>query len=104
MAFLAQDGTMSQEARFPAGRHFLRFRAVQSSAGTARHDEDFRVKLDGRQIGIFEPPQNGPCWMLTAAFTVAAGPHTVTFEGLNTAGKAVADGDNICLIDSISIH
>ena len=61
------------------------------------------MTIDGKQVGVFEPPLNSPCWMLTRAFDVAAGPHTVAFEGLNTAGAAVAKGDNIALIDGITI-
>ena len=102
-AFLAKDGTMSREVAFTTGRHFLRFKAVQSNANGQRRDQDFRVTIDGKQVGVFEPPLNSPCWMLTRAFDVAAGPHTVAFEGLNTAGAAVAKGDNIALIDGITI-
>jgi hypothetical protein len=102
-AFIAKDGAMSREVAFAAGRHFLRFKAVQSNANGQRRDQDFRVKIDGKQVGVFEPPLNSPCWMMTRVFDLAAGPHTVAFEGLNTAGAAVAKGDNIALIDGITI-
>ena len=33
------------------------------------------------------------------AFTVAAGAHTITFQGVDTAG-----GDNTAFVDDVSVH
>ena len=62
-------------------------------------DDGFNVLVDGAVVGTFTPA--GPAYQgyVTAAFTVAAGPHTITFQGLDTAG-----GDNTTFIDDVSVH
>ena len=59
--------------------------------------QDFRVLVDGVVVGTFTP--SGTSYSnLTAAFTVAAGSHTITFQGLDSAG-----GDNTAFIDNVQL-
>ena len=49
-------------------------------------------------VGTFTPSGTGYPAITTAAFTVAAGTHTITFQGLDTAG-----GDNTAFIDNVRL-
>ena len=53
--------------------------------------------VDGVAVGTFTP--SGTSYSsLTATFTVAAGSHTITFQGLDSAG-----GDNTAFIDNVQL-
>ena len=54
--------------------------------------------VDGNVVSIFTPSSTSYQSYTTAAFTVAAGAHTITFRGLDSAG-----GDNTAFVDKIAI-
>ena len=55
--------------------------------------------MDGAVVGTFTPAGAGYSGYGTSVFALAAGTHTVTFEGLNPNG-----GDNTALLDQVSIN
>jgi cell surface hyaluronidase len=55
------------------------------------------VLVDGVVVGHFTPSDTAYQNYSTAAFTVAAGSHTIAFQGLDTAG-----GDNTAFIDDVA--
>ncbi|WP_435019345.1 DUF642 domain-containing protein [Tundrisphaera sp. TA3] len=95
-AFLQNRGSFSQSvAGWAAGNYTITFAAAKRSyAG----NQDFRVLVDGVEVGRFRPDSTSYKAYATASFAVAAGSHTITFEGLNSSG-----GDNSALIDSVSV-
>jgi hypothetical protein len=56
------------------------------------------VLVDGSVVGTFTPPNTSYTRFATAVFTVAAGTHTITYQGLDTAG-----GDNSAFIDAVQV-
>ena len=99
VAFVQETGAFTQSVGgWAAGSYVITFDAAQRRNFLASH-QDFKVLVDGAVVGTFTPA--GPAYQgyVTAAFTVAAGPHTITFQGLDTAG-----GDNTALIDDVSVH
>jgi hypothetical protein len=54
--------------------------------------------VDGTVVGTFTPSGASYQTYITASFTVAAGSHTITFQGLDSAG-----GDNTAFVDAIMI-
>jgi hypothetical protein len=97
VAFLQGYGSFSQAvAGWAAGTYVVSFDAA-SRGGTQA--EDFQVLVDGQVVGTFTPSGAAYQSYATAAFTVSAGSHTITFQGLDTVG-----GDNTALIDRIAIQ
>ncbi len=96
VTFLQKTGSISQAvAGWAAGSYVITFDAAQrGNFGTSR--QDFRVLVDGVDVGTFTPSGTSYQVYTTAAFSVGAGSHTVGFRGLNTAG-----GDNTALIDEV---
>jgi hypothetical protein len=74
------------------------FAAAQRGSYEAAQQQNFEVLVDGAVVGTFTPPNTSYTQFSTAVFTVAAGTHTITFQGLDTAG-----GDNSVFIDAIVI-
>jgi hypothetical protein len=99
VAFLqGADGTISQSVTFVAGTYAVHFLAAQR--GTFNQGgQTFRVLVDGNVVGTFTPSSASYAVYKTAAFTVTAGPHTLTFEGQNPK-----DGDNTAFIDMVSVQ
>jgi cell surface hyaluronidase len=98
VAFLQGQGGLTQTvASWSAGTYTIHFQAAQRGKYNAA-SQDFRVLLDGRVVGTFRPSGAIYASYETAAFTVGAGPHTITFQGLNSNG-----GDNTALIDNALI-
>src|SRR5262249_42921406 len=60
--------------------------------------QDFQVLVDGASVGSFTPSGSSYQAYTTAAFAVSAGSHTITFQGLDTAG-----GDNTAFIDVVAL-
>ena len=60
--------------------------------------QDFSVLVDGIVVGTFTPSGTSYQAYTTAAFTVAAGSHTITFQGLDSAG-----GDNTAFVDQVVV-
>jgi RHS repeat-associated protein len=57
------------------------------------------VQIDGGVVGTFTPAGTAYTSYATAAFTVAAGAHTLTFFGLNPLG-----GDNTAFLDQVQVN
>jgi hypothetical protein len=96
VAFLQGKGSFSQAVSgWAAGSYVLTFDAAQRGNYQASH-QDFSVLVDGVVIDTFTPSGTSYQGYTTAAFTVAAGAHTITFQGLDSAG-----GDNTAFIDQI---
>ena len=95
VAFLQQQGSFSQTVNgWTAGSYQISFQAAQR----AGQHQDFQVLIDTTVVGTFTPTGSGYQTYTTAPLTLAAGTHTITFKGLDTAG-----GDNTALIDAISV-
>jgi glucose/arabinose dehydrogenase len=95
VAFLQQYGSMSQTVSWQAGTYVVSFDAA-SRGGTQA--EDFEVLVDGQVVDTFTPSGAAYQPYATAAFTVSAGSHTITFQGLDTVG-----GDNTAFVDAVSV-
>ena len=98
-AFLQGDGTMSQSVDLAAGTYAVSFLAAQRVQWQSGRQQDFQVLVDGAVAGTFVPPSGGAYWGCQAGpFTVTAGPHTIMFKGLDTAG-----GDNTAFVDDARV-
>jgi glucose/arabinose dehydrogenase/endogenous inhibitor of DNA gyrase (YacG/DUF329 family) len=98
VAFLQGIGSFSQSvAGWAAGSYLITFDAAQR--GNDQSDQDFNVLVDGVVVGAFTPSGAAYQGYITAAFTVAAGSHTIAFQGVDTAG-----GDNTAFVDDVSVH
>jgi subtilase family serine protease len=90
-------GSVSQSvAGWAGGSYVITFDAAQR--GNNGSKQDFEVLVDGNVVSTFTPSGASYQAYSTTSFTVAAGPHTITFEGLDSAG-----GDNTALIDAVAI-
>ncbi|HTK74485.1 MAG TPA: hypothetical protein VL371_04450, partial [Gemmataceae bacterium] len=97
VAFLQSTGSLAQTFNLAAGTYAVTFQAAQrvnyqSSAQT------FRVLVDGAAVGTFTPAGAAYGSYATAAISLAAGTHTLTFEGLNPNG-----GDNTAFLDQVQL-
>jgi glucose/arabinose dehydrogenase len=98
VGFLQTAGSFSQTiAGWAAGTYQLSFAAAQRGNYQAAW-QDFQVLVDGAVVGTFTPSGTAYTRDTTAAFAVAAGAHTITFRGLDSAG-----GDNTALVDDVRI-
>ena len=97
VAFVRGTGSISQStAKLHAGRYTVAFKAAQRSPNAAA--QDFKITLDGVEVGRFTPSGAAYGSYATATFNVAAGVHVLAFVGLNSAG-----GDAAALIDDVSM-
>lgn len=99
VAFLQMAGSsISQTITFAAGTYAIGFDAAQRVPWQSGL-QDFQVLVDGSVAGTFKPSADGAYAAFeTAAFTVGAGPHTITFKGLDSGG-----GDNTAFIDAVQV-
>ena len=98
VAFLQKTGSITQTvAGWAAGTYVLTFDAAQRANGGLSL-QDFNVLIDGKVVATFTPSGTSYQSYSTAAFTVTAGTHTISFQGLNSAG-----GDNTALLDDLTI-
>lgn len=97
VAFLQAVSSFSQSiSGFRAGTQYtLTFSAAErlNFGGI----QDFAVLLDGTLLGTFIPASTS-YQDLSVSFTTSTGTHTLTFQGLNTAG-----GDNTVFVDNVRI-
>lgn len=96
-AFLQGTSRMTQSVPLAAGTHWIDFRASQRGSHN-NGGQTVRVLVNGQSVGTFTPDRYSFGSYATASFTVPAGTHVVTFEGLNPFG-----GDNTALIDSVRV-
>jgi hypothetical protein len=80
-----------------AGTYALTFYAAQRENFQA-HLQNFNVLIDGNVVGTFTPSGTSYQRYSTPAFTVTAGTHTITFQGLDSAG-----GDNTAFLDQVAV-
>jgi hypothetical protein len=98
VGFLQGTGSFSQAVGgWAGGSYVISFDAAQrgNSGGS---NEDFQVLVDGTVVGTFTPSGTSYQTYTTDAFIVAAGAHTIVFQGLDTAG-----GGNTSFLDEIRL-
>src|SRR5262249_23577667 len=88
VAFLQTTGSFSETVNLAAGEYRLTFQAAQRG-NFNNGGQDFWVLVDGAVVGTFRPPGTAYAAFTTTAFAVGSGAHTITFQGLDSAG-----GDN----------
>lgn len=95
VGFLQNTGSFSQSVNFGSGGTFtINFQAAQrANFGSA---QSFQVLVDGQVVGTFFGLSTAYTGFTTNAFTVAAGNHTITFQGLDP------DGDHTAFIDQVT--
>jgi len=97
VAFLQETGTISQSVDFTAGTYVLSFQAAQRGNYQASN-QTFQVLVDGTVVGTFTPAGTSYAEYSTDSFTVASGPHTIEFAGIDPNG-----GDNTVFLDEVSL-
>jgi O-glycosyl hydrolase len=98
VAFLHYDGSITQPVTFAAGTYDLSFSAAQRANFQASR-QTFQVQIDGAVVAICTPAGASYATYHTTGFTVTAGPHTVSFVGLDPDGQ-----DNTAFIDQVHIN
>jgi Protein of unknown function (DUF642) len=97
VAFLQNQGSISQAVILPAGTYAIGFSAAQR--GNKPGVQTLQVLVDGAVVGTFNTVSgNAYTTLATSTFTVTAGTHTVTFRGTNLNG-----GDNTAFIDQVTV-
>ncbi len=97
VAFLQGTGSFSQTISFRAGSYQISFYAAQRK-GVNKSVQNFQVLIDGNVVGTFTPTSFEYKRYSSGVFTVAAGSHVLTFQGLDSNG-----GDNTAFIDVVAI-
>jgi hypothetical protein len=101
VAFLqgGAGSTISQQmAGWTDATYFLTFDAAQR-ANYQAHYQDFQVLIDSQVVATIRPAGTAYALYTTSAFAIAAGTHTITLRGLNSAG-----GDNTAFIDAVTLQ
>ena len=84
---LQQTGSFSQSVSgWAAGSYQITFQAAQRGNNNPPSQQNFSVLVDGNSVGTFTPWGASYQTYTTAPFPVAAGSHTITFQGLGSAG------------------
>ena len=98
VAVLQEMGSFTQTVNgWAAGSYQISFQAAQR----VDNKQDFQLLIDNTVVGTFTPTGNTYQLYTTPTFSVAAGSHTVTFQGLDNANGTIVD--NTALIDAISL-
>ena len=95
----SSEETARSVRRSPTGQRAptcISFDAAQRENSQA-YQQNFSVLIDGQVVGTFTPSSTSYQSYSTAAFTVTAGAHTITFQGLDSAG-----GDNTVFLDQVA--
>ena len=97
VAFLQDDGAVSQAfTSATAGTYAVSLKAAQrANLGV---NQSFRVLIDGVVMSTFANLSTTYSALTTATFALSAGSHTITIQGLVTAGDATAFIDDVNLI------
>jgi hypothetical protein len=99
VGFLQQTGSFSQLVSFATGGTYtISFQAAQRGNYQAS-SQAFQVLVDGSAVGTFTPAGTSYAALVTNAFTVTAGSHTISFAGLNPNG-----GDNTAFVDGVAVN
>ncbi len=95
-AFIQQAGSISQQVSgWTAGSYHVTFAAAQ----IYNSNQDFQVLVDGSVVATFQPQTaTSYLYYTTPSFTVAAGDHTITLQGIDSSG-----GDDVVLVDSVVV-
>jgi hypothetical protein len=96
VGFLQGTGSISGSGNLAAGTYIVTLTAAQRAANAS--SQTFQVLVDGNVVGTFTPTGTDYTAFTTIDFTVAAGPHTISFVGLNPHG-----GDNTVLLDQLEL-
>lgn len=97
VAFLQGKGSISQATVCANDTYMISFQAAQR--GNQASVQTFQVLIDGIVVGTFNSVTGSAYRKLsTSSFGVAAGSHTITFQGTNING-----GDNTMLIDQVEL-
>jgi len=96
-AFIQNQGAISQVVdNFAAGGYTIGFQLAQrANFGVSQTIE---VLVDGVVVGTLTASSPSYQPAKTAKFSVAAGSHTITFQGLNTIGDGTAFIDDVSVI------
>ena len=97
VAFLEYRGSISQAVgNWVAGRYTISFQSAQR--GNYGSTQDFEVLVDNTVVGVFTPADTTYRTSTTSVFSVSAGVHTITFQGLDSSG-----GDSTAFLDAVAI-
>jgi acetolactate synthase regulatory subunit len=96
VAFIQDGGAMSQSLYLSAGAYTLSLMAAQRAGQS--NNQEIQVWIDNVAVGTITPNSTSYSSYETPEFTVAAGPHTVRFVGLNPES-----GNNTVFIDLVAI-
>jgi hypothetical protein len=98
VAFLQGTSSFSQSVTgWPASSYAITFDAAQRSNHQASH-QDFQVLVDNAIVGTYVLPGTSYQSITTNPFTITPGTHTITFQGLDSAG-----GDNTAFVDNVTV-
>jgi hypothetical protein len=98
VAFLQDNGSMSQSLLLDSGTYSLTFQAAQRAGAAQTSFQEIQVLVDGVQVGLVTPLSTNYGSYQTSTFMVTSGFHTVTFTGLDPQG-----GDNTAFLDDVQI-
>src|SRR5262249_41087879 len=97
VGFLQMTGSFSQSIALSGGSYQISFQAAQR-ANVQASRQNFSILVDGNNVGTFTPAGSTYALYSTSSFTLTPGTHTVTFQGLDTAG-----GDNTAFVDAVNL-
>ena len=101
VAFIQNQGAISQTAMVTTGGNFQinLFVAHRANYNTL---QTLNVTVDGVSVGKFTPTSSTYQALSTAKFNLAAGPHTITFQGLNSSGDATDFVDGVSIVPAVT--
>ena len=102
VAFVQGGGSLSQSVSgFESNASYiLSFQAAQrgNDGPVIPNQQNFQISIDNQVIGQFQPTSTSFATFVTQPFTVSAGTHTLTIQGLDSAG-----GDNTVFLDDLTL-